>query len=167
MHVVENRFDNALRYVDEQIGRLVAHLRRSGELDDTLIVVVSDHGEAFHEHELVTHARSLYDTEVRTPLVFHWPARLPPEVRDAPVSHVDVLPSILALVGVPPHPAHQGTSLFPPEPGEGLPPRPVHLVTHGYRPIDAIVCWPWNCTCRAAAPPSCTTSRRIRTSCTT
>lgn len=141
--IVHNRYDNALRYVDEQVGRLVAHLRESGELDDTLIVVVSDHGEAFHEHGLVTHSRSLYEPETRTPLLFHWPARLAPEVRDAPVSHVDVLPSLLALVGVPPHPAHQGTSLFPPEPGEGLPARPVHLVTHGYRPIDGIVCWPW------------------------
>ncbi len=138
--VAENRFDNALAYVDRQIGRLYAYLEATRQLDDTLWIITSDHGELFHEHGNVTHGKTLYDAEARVPLIVHWPKRL--EAREIldPVSHLDVVPTILDLLDAPPHPAHQGKSVF--EKNERAP-RPVYLNIQGLRTVEGLVCYPW------------------------
>jgi arylsulfatase A-like enzyme len=108
--VVTNRYDNAIAYVDEQVGKLVARLEVASQLHDTILIVTSDHGELFGEHDLVTHGRSLYDAEARVPMLVHWPKRVRPGDAYEPVSHLDVLPSVLDLMDVPAHPAFQGKS---------------------------------------------------------
>src|SRR5690606_29352624 len=92
----------------------------------------------FFEHGLVTHGRTLFEEESRVPLLVHWPSRVPPEVSERPASTLDVLPTIIDAMGLPPHPAHQGSSLLSarqPEPG-------VFLNIQGLRGVEGLVCWP-------------------------
>lgn len=137
-----NRYDNALRHVDEQLGRLIDYLEAAGELADTLIVVTADHGEMFFERGLVTHGKTLFEIEARVPLVLHWPGHVAPERRAEPVSNLDVMPTVADLVGIPAHPSWQGRSFAEPSsPGEG--PHPIYMNIQGLRIADGIVCWPY------------------------
>ncbi|MBI4702498.1 MAG: sulfatase [Deltaproteobacteria bacterium] len=138
--IVRNRFDNALRYADEQAGRIRRYLEQTGQLGRTLWVITSDHGEQFEDHGRVTHGWTLYDSEARVPLVLHWPGHVEPADRDEPVSHLDILPTLLELIGLPPHPAFQGTSFARPA---AVPGRAVLLNNQGMRFADAVVCWPY------------------------
>ena len=139
---VLRRYYNALSYVDEQIGRLRRYLEDTGELDDTLWIFTADHGELFGEHELVTHGRSLYDAEARVPLLLRWPGHVEPGDDPEPVSHIDLMPTVAELLGVPPHPSFQGRS-FLPRALDTDPPRAIFLTIQGIRVADGLVCWPW------------------------
>ncbi len=151
LDVVKNRYDNALRYVDAQIGRLKQALEATGQLRDTIWVITSDHGEAFYQHGGVTHGKTLYDEESRVPLLWHWPRQVAAQDIEAPVSHLDVLPTLLDMVGVPPHPSHQGQSLrrlmLTSDQQAKLPEPPQHpavfMNIQGIRNADGVVCWPW------------------------
>lgn len=139
--VAGNRYDNALLWVDSQVGALRDALERTGQLENTLWVITSDHGELFGEHELVTHGRTLFDAEARVPFIMHWPRNLTPMDVYQPVSTLDVLPSILAAMDVPPHPSFQGTARVGRDrtSGEGG----IFMNIQGLRTAEAIVCWPW------------------------
>jgi arylsulfatase A-like enzyme len=73
--LARDAYDNCLAYLDEQLGVLFEELQRRGELDRTLVIVTSDHGEGFGEHDLFDHGESLYQTEIAVPLVIVEPAR--------------------------------------------------------------------------------------------
>src|SRR5262249_46755367 len=76
-------------------------------------VVYGDHGQLFHEIPgYVTHAREPYDLEVRVPCLVYAPALLEPAVDDYPVELVDLAPSVLGLLGWPPHPNFQGRNVL-------------------------------------------------------
>lgn len=139
---VVNMYDNALSYVDAQIGRLKSHLEQRGQLHKTIWVITSDHGEMFYEHGLATHGRTLYDAEARVPFIIHYPDVLAPAEIDQPVSHVDILPTILALLSADPYPGYQGRNLLePPSPAD--PPRAIYMNIQGWTHVDAIVCEPY------------------------
>jgi arylsulfatase A-like enzyme len=78
---MEYVYDCTVRYVDEQIGRIVDHLRAEGELENSLIVVTGDHGEGFGEFGKFGHADELWDTLVAVPLIVYHP--------DGPAKTVD------------------------------------------------------------------------------
>ena len=63
------KYDGALQYVDHELERLFAHLRRTDAYDETLVVITSDHGEEFWEHGAAGHGFGLYDEQLRVPLV--------------------------------------------------------------------------------------------------
>ena len=63
---------------DTEIGRILETLHRGGELVNTVVVVVSDHGEEFQDHGGWLHGRSVYDELVRVPLVVSWPGKIEP-----------------------------------------------------------------------------------------
>jgi arylsulfatase A-like enzyme len=89
-----------IRQMDAELARLIEHLRATEELENTLIIVVSDHGEEFFEHGGLLHARTQYDEVIRIPLILRGPG-VPRGHRIAtPVSINDILPTTLALVGV-------------------------------------------------------------------
>ncbi len=94
-------YDDCLGYLDDQIGWLLGELARRGELERTLLIITSDHGEGFGEHDLFDHGESLYRTEIHVPLVI-----VPPGGRDAPpiirqtVSLRDLPATIVKLVGL-------------------------------------------------------------------
>ncbi|MDE3135563.1 MAG: sulfatase [Acidobacteriota bacterium] len=93
-------YDGGIRYDDAQIGKLLAALREHGLLKNTLVIITGDHGEAFGEHGLITHANALYFPLIHVPLIFRWPSHVPAGMRIAqPVSTKDIGATVLALVG--------------------------------------------------------------------
>jgi len=71
---MEYVYDCTVRFVDEQIGRLVDRLEAEGELENSMIVVTGDHGEGFGEHGKFGHAHELWDTLICVPLIVYHPA---------------------------------------------------------------------------------------------
>ena len=118
--------------MDRSLGRLFSALRADGQLDDTLVVLVSDHGEAFMEHGRLDHTH--VDEEVaRVPLAIIPPGgRAPgaPARLDTPVRTIDIAPTVLELCGLPARGATQGRSLAPGMRGEAIPPMPVCCFHH-------------------------------------
>ena len=93
-------YDGELRRADAILGRILEELRERGRIDDTLIIVTSDHGENIGDHGHVDHLFSLYDTTVRIPLVIRLPELFPAGTRSsAPVQLPDLFPTILAVAG--------------------------------------------------------------------
>ena len=84
--------------VDAALGRLVDELDARGRLADTAILISADHGEAFGEHGHWGHQSSLYEEQVRVPLILVGPG-IPPGVSDQLVSSVDIAPTLVALGG--------------------------------------------------------------------
>ena len=106
-------YDGEIRYTDDEVGRVLDHLRSRGSLANTLVVVTSDHGEEFLDHGSWEHQKTLYEEVIRVPLVVHGPgiaARREP----APVSLLDVAPTILAWAGVAAPSSFTGRSLLSP-----------------------------------------------------
>ncbi len=107
-------YDNSIRWVDNLLGYLFLELSQRGLLERTLIVFSSDHGEAFGEHDGEGHARNVYGEVTMTPLIVAPPFRLEPGiVVEARSENVDLWPTVLELVGLPPLPDADGQSLVP------------------------------------------------------
>ncbi len=102
-HLVD-LYDEEIAFFDQQLGALLARLDERGLLDELLVVVASDHGEEFLEHEHIKHCRSLYQAVIGTPLVVKPPASLRTMDTgsrvDAITSNLDIVPTILDYVGV-------------------------------------------------------------------
>jgi len=95
-------YDGSIAYVDSEIGRLTRALFDRGLMDKTVLIILSDHGEAFAEHGLYSHGHSLYLDQIHVPLIVRSPGRVPAGRRvSSPVSLVDVPSTILTLAGVP------------------------------------------------------------------
>ena len=105
-------YDSALTYVDDCLRQLIERLKSLDLYDDTLIVVTSDHGEAFGEHGTLEHGMSVYDEQIRVPLIVKAPGQREGRVVDALVSGVDVTPSVLSLLGLAPAADAAGRDLF-------------------------------------------------------
>ncbi len=136
--IVVNRYDNALSYVDAQIGRIYQFLKRAGKLENTIVVVTADHGELFWDHDMVTHGRSLFEKEVRVPLLIRYPSQLSPRDELASVSTLDILPTVAELLNVPSHPAFQGVSLLGGAAQSAS--RPSFMNIQGMKSQDAVIC---------------------------
>ena len=107
-------YDNSIRREDGLIDRIVGHLADAGVLDKTLIVLSSDHGEAFGERGLEGHARNVYQEVTEVPFVIVFPFRLEPGlVIESRTENVDVWPTLLDLLGLPPLAETDGHSLVP------------------------------------------------------
>ncbi len=117
------RYDDDVYFWDWSVAQLLHVLEQSGRASRTVVAVVADHGEEFLEHGDIKHCRSLYEAEVHVPLVFFVPGLAPRRVV-RPVSNLDVMPTLLDLVGVAPRGLHlEGRSLRPLLTGRGdLPP---------------------------------------------
>jgi arylsulfatase A-like enzyme len=110
-------YDGELAYVDDQIRRLLEALKDTGEYERTLIIVTADHGEAFGEHLAAGHGLLLHEAEVAVPLIVKLPySRSFGKKRDL-VQHVDLMPTVLDVLGLPESPASQGRSIL--ESGRG------------------------------------------------
>jgi arylsulfatase A-like enzyme len=99
--VLSDLYDGELAYLDAIVGELIEDLRERGILDRTLVIVTSDHGENLGDHELVEHRTNLYETVLHVPLVVRYPAAFRAGTRvSAPVSLVDVVPTVLELTHI-------------------------------------------------------------------
>jgi choline-sulfatase len=92
-------YDGEIAFVDQQVGRLVGALRSRGALDDTLIVVIGDHGESLGEHGEDEHGVFLYDAVLRVPFIVAGPGARRDLVVGEQVRALDVAPTILDALG--------------------------------------------------------------------
>jgi arylsulfatase A-like enzyme/Flp pilus assembly protein TadD len=111
-------YDGEIAYADAALGVFLARLRSSHALTNTLVVVASDHGESLGEHGERTHGLFAYDATLRVPLVMSAPSRLPPGVFREPMRLVDVVPTVLDLLGAAALPDVDGRSVRPFAAGE-------------------------------------------------
>lgn len=106
-------YDAQICYLDHHLGELFRFMRRKGCLNDTLVVIVSDHGEEFLEHGRTVHHPQIYDELVRIPLIIYCPGA----IRKGRVPHlvrsVDILPTILDVLGIENQYSFDGCSLLP------------------------------------------------------
>lgn len=106
-----NQYDGAIAYADHWVGRFIDGLKAEGLYDNTLLIVLSDHGEFLGEHQLVNHAVGLYEGGVRIPILVKYPdGAHAGEVNKSRVSIVDVFATVLDVLSYPQPP---GTSAVP------------------------------------------------------
>lgn len=109
---LESTYDGEVTYNDAQLARLIEHLEKLGILEDTLILVTSDHGEEMFEHGGVGHGQSLYQELISVPMLLWRKGGLPEgRIVETDAEIVDVAPTVLALAGLDAVPAHQGGDL--------------------------------------------------------
>lgn len=128
-------YDGAITYTDAQVGRILDTLRRTGQEENTLVVVTADHGEGLGEHKIYFDHFGIHQEEIHVPLIFYCP-RYPWSGRivDSLAAHVDIVPTILDSLNLP-IPGHlEGYSLVPAMKGEGeARPQAIYLQMHdGY-----------------------------------
>ena len=99
-----------IAYTDQVVGRLTTWLREKGLLERTLVVLTGDHGESLGDHGEASHAYFIYDSTTHVPLVVRTPWGITGR-RSLQTSGVDVMPTVLDLVGLPPQPGIDGHSL--------------------------------------------------------
>jgi arylsulfatase A-like enzyme len=135
-------YDGGVRHADKHFGRLIAKLRGLELLSKTIIVLVSDHGEDFHDHvteadripptpnpvpyvaDRIDHGHTLYEELVNVFTVFHLPGLTPARyVFDNQIRLIDIMPTVLDYLGVQVHSHVQGASLIP-------------LMEKGERPVE-------------------------------
>ena len=108
-------YDGEIAFTDAQIGRLLGQWKKSGRYDDSLIILAGDHGESLGEHGESTHGLFVYNSTLHVPLIIKTPAsmELPAGRVDAPMSLVDLMPTVLRIAGRRPPAGVQGVSLLP------------------------------------------------------
>ena len=107
-------YDGGIRYTDEKIGEFLSYLQEAGLKDNSLIIITSDHGEEFKEHGSFLHWKLYFRPNLHVPLIMHIPNYPKKEIRIKElVQSIDILPTILDIAHLPPHPKAQGRSLLP------------------------------------------------------
>jgi len=92
-------YDGGIYYVDHQLGRLFDRLFSRLPLDDTLVIITSDHGENLSEHQMLGHEMTLYNTVINVPLIIRYPKHFKKgAVITTPVQTVDLFPTIVDLL---------------------------------------------------------------------
>jgi arylsulfatase A-like enzyme len=117
-------YDGEVAYADAEIGRLFAGVEAHFDPRRTLVVLTADHGEGLMTHGFMGHGAILYEEAIRIPLVMRWDGTLARRLVEAPVSLVDLAPTLLGLLGLP----------LPPGRIDG---RDLSSALRGGRPIEA------------------------------
>jgi len=113
-------YDGEIRFTDKAVGGLLEGIDERGLRENTLIVFMSDHGEEFFDHKGFEHGHTLYDELIKVPLMFSLPGRLPEGRRiGQQVRILDVVPTVLEVLGIRPWTHLEGASLMPLITGEG------------------------------------------------
>lgn len=131
MAAVTQKYDHEIAYVDSWIGRIVDAVGATGLAETTMLVVFSDHGEAFGVHrvagkKMYFHGQTLYDELLRVPLIIDLPGRGDVGQHDDTVMLVDIAPTVLHAMAIPSPPDFVGRSLLPRTSGQTIPPRPAY-----------------------------------------
>jgi len=117
--IVDDLYDGEVRDLDAFVGRLIRRLRRYGLLEKTLVIITADHGEELLDHGFVGHASTmhsatLYDEVIRIPLIMSLPGYLPQGIEiNEQVQQIDIMPTILGILGLPIPAGVQGRNLAP------------------------------------------------------
>jgi arylsulfatase A-like enzyme len=107
-------YDGEILFTDYAVGELLKGLDERGLRDNTLIILLSDHGEEFFDHKGFEHGHTLYDELIKIPLIFSLPGVVPKGVRiEKQVRLLDVLPTSLDILGMTQTTHMEGSSLWP------------------------------------------------------
>ena len=112
-----NNYLNALQENDIAFGMLMEGLKKRNMLENTLVILTADHGEAFGTHDQVIHATKVYEENVHVPFILYNPILCKQKTNDKLSGLIDVAPSINHLLGLPKPAEWQGKSLFLPGSG--------------------------------------------------
>ena len=94
-------YDQEIRYMDDSLGKMIQHLKDIGVYDNSIIVILGDHGEQFEEHGYTRHGNQVFNTETHVPLLMHLPHDSEAgKVIDHTVSVIDIFPTILGLLHI-------------------------------------------------------------------
>jgi arylsulfatase A-like enzyme len=146
-----SQYDGAIAYLDSQLQVLLRSLRDRGLYDNSLIAITSDHGEALGDRNLLGHPMSVYQDQLHIPLIIKYPHQKGAHVEDAPASLVDLMPTVLSIVGLKSPVRLSGINLLDPESrtvrtllGESYP-LPIFVALHPrFRRVDrAAIRWPY------------------------
>lgn len=107
-----NRYLNALQHTDAVLGKLLQTLQEKGLAESTLVVIVGDHGEAFLQHYTYGHASTIYEENVKVPMIFINPKLFKGDTLDVIAGHIDLAPTIMDIINKPVPEEWQGTSIF-------------------------------------------------------
>ena len=148
--VWRERYKEAVERTDDDVAAIWAALEESGRLDRTILVVVADHGESLNDHDELLHGDAYFEGVVRVPLVIRVPGVSGGQVSDALVSHVDLAPTLLTLVGALPPADIDGFTAAPLLAGRDDDIRGVALIeggvvrrSEGDLPRGAVIAPPW------------------------
>jgi arylsulfatase len=109
---MKEKYDRSIEVVDEQVGRVYDSLRESGQLDDTAIFILGDHGMNTDEHGIHYSSSGLYEDSIRAPFVAHLPGFSGKEIEHF-VQNVDIVPTVLDFLGLDSGKEFDGKSLIP------------------------------------------------------
>ena len=131
-------YDAEIRFLDEQLAKLLGELERRGLLENAVVVFLSDHGEEIHDHGSMLHGYTLFEEQLRIPLLIRAPGVSPRRV--ARLSRqIDVLPTILELLDIPRPEGVQGESMLPWMRGEASPgPEPPVFAEASLRAVKTV-----------------------------
>ncbi|HEX9997050.1 MAG TPA: sulfatase-like hydrolase/transferase [Abditibacterium sp.] len=99
--------------IDVQVGRLMDALEKSGQLENTIVIFQSDHGEMLGDHGIYLKGPHFYEAATRVPLIISWPGHIKTQRTSALVELVDIAPTLLDAVGLRVDEGMQGRSLWP------------------------------------------------------
>ncbi len=94
-----DKYDSEIAYVDHHLQKVFDALEEQKLYENTIVMLFSDHGEAFKEHRVHFHGRNLYDEEIRVPLLIRMPGAEPKRIKQ-PIALIDLLPTLTALTGL-------------------------------------------------------------------
>ncbi len=145
----EDPYQGEIAYLDRALGRLLEVLESRGRADDTLVIVVADHGEGLGEHEERNHVTLVYNSTVRVPMLMRGPElphgrRIPQTVRT-----IDLVPTVTDLLGLPGLPDAVGRSLAEVWQNTDAPSRPAYFESYwpqlqqGWSPLRGLVHGRW------------------------
>jgi arylsulfatase A-like enzyme len=140
-----DRYDHELRYVDTWFGSFMATLRRRADWGRTVVILTSDHGQAFGEHGYQNHGFGLHEHQLRVPLLIRVPGFQARPIATR-VSQIDLAPTLFELAGVPESDPLRmrldlrGQNVLYTLSGEERPPRPLHaeLTAGPYNPEQQV-----------------------------
>lgn len=110
IHRIRSAHYGGLSFIDEQVGKILGSLKRSKQLDNTVIIWTSDHGAHLGDHGLI-HKGTHYDRSARVPFVLWWGRHIRPGERKGFSSHVDLMPTLIDLAGAHPGGELEGKSM--------------------------------------------------------
>lgn len=96
--VAKKLYSGEVNFFDTEFGKLVKYLEASGLMENTIIILTSDHGESFWEKGVRGHGGSLYEEEIKIPLIIYLPGQKEGKVIKSKVEHIDILPTVLEYV---------------------------------------------------------------------
>jgi arylsulfatase A-like enzyme len=99
--------------IDDQVGRMMETLEETGQLENTIVIFTSDHGEMLGDHGIYLKGPFFYEPAVHVPWIISWPGQVQSQRSGALVELTDLPQTLLDAIGLPYHPGMQGQSLWP------------------------------------------------------